>query len=599
MTSSPDHDLNAWLDDVAQGRLSRRDFMGRVTALGVSVSLASTLLGTTGLAHAQADAAFAYKGTKRGGGGPLRLLLWQGPTLLNPHFATGIKDQEGSRPFYESLIRYDDQGSPVAVLAAEIPTRANGGVAADGKSTTWKLKPNVTWHDGQPFTADDIVFNWQYATDPASGAFSTGFYQNVKAVEKVDAHTVRFVFEKPSPLWDRGATLQMIPKHLFGPYIGAKSREAPNNLKPVGTGPYLFAEFVPGDLVRGTLNPKYHQPNRPFFDTVEIKGGGDATSAARAVLQTGEYDYAWNVQVEDAVLKTMESGGGKGRMVFKATGNCEMLMLQATDPWTEVEGERGSLKSKHPFFSDPAVRQAFGLLVDRKSIQEFVYGRTAEIAVDILTNPAQFTSHNVKWEFSVDKANALLDGAGWKRGADGIREKGGKRLKLVYQTSINSVRQKVQAIVKQACTKAGIEVEIKTVTASVFFSSDVGNPDTYGKFWADLEMFMFQRVGTDPDRYMQQWVSWESCQKANQWQPNNKSRWVSAEYDKLFRAQEGELDPAKRAAIFIQMNDLVCAGGYVVPIAVRKNVIALSKTIEAPTTGFDNDLASIADWYRA
>ena len=588
--------LRGLVAQVRDGQLPRRDFIARMVAVGVGVPLASAMLAD--VAHAQGGASEApYKPTKRGGGGPLRLLLWQGPTLLNPHFATGTKDQEGCRPFYESLARYDADGVLVPVLAAEIPSRASGGIAADGLSTTWKLKKNVQWHDGQPFTADDVVFNWQYATDPAGGAFSIGFYANVKSVEKIDASTIRVNFLKPTPIWDRACNIWLIPKHLFSGYMGAKSREAPTNQKPVGTGPYKFVAFTPGDLVRGELNPNYYLPNRPFFDTIEIKGGGDATSAARAVLQTGEFDYAWNTLVEDNVLKGMEAAG-KGRVVFKPTGNPEMIMLNAADPRTEVDGERANVKTKHFAFSDPAVRKAFGLLVDRKSIEDFVYGRAAVATANALNNPAQYNSKAIVAEFNVDKANALLDGAGWKRGADGVRAKDGKRLKFVFQTSINSVRQKVQAIVKQACAKAGIEVELKTVQASVFFSSDLTNPDTYGKFFADIEMFLNTRAGTDPDRFMQQWVSWEVCQKANGWQLQNKCRWSSPEYDRLYRLSENELDPVKRAALFIQLNDMTCNAGHVVPVALRAQVTALGKSISAPLTGWDLDLSGIHDWYR-
>ncbi len=588
--------LRDLVEEVREGRLARRDFIARMVAMGVGVPLASAMLADAAVAQEAVEA--PYKPTKRGGGGPLRLLLWQGPTSLNPHFATGTKDQEGCRPFYESLARYDADGAIVPVLAAEIPSRANGGIAADGLSTTWKLRKNVSWHDGQPFTADDVVFNWQYATDPAAGAFSTGFYANVKSVEKIDAATVRFNFIKPTPIWDRACSIWMIPKHVFSAYMGAKSREAPANLKPVGTGPYKFVSFTPGDLVRGEANMNYYLPNRPFFDTIELKGGGDATSAARAVLQTGEFDYAWNVQVEDSVLKAMEAGG-KGRMVFKPSGNPESIFLNAADPWTEVDGERANVKSRHFAFSDPAVRKAFGLLVDRKSIQDFVYGRAAMATANALNNPAQYNSKAIVAEFNVDKANALLDAAGWRRGADGVRAKDGKRLKLVFQTSINSVRQKVQAIVKQACAKAGIELELKTVQASVFFSSDQTNPDTYGKFFADIEMYLNTRAGTDPDRFMQQWVSWEICQKSNGWQWQNKTRWSSPEYDKAFRAAELELDPVRRAALFIQMNDMACNAGFVVPVAVRAQVTALSKSIVAPLTGWDLDLSGLHDWYRA
>ena len=589
--------LRTLVDQVRDGRLARRDFIGRMVALGVGVPLASAMLADVAVAQGGSSEA-PYKPTKRGGGGPLRLLLWQGPTLLNPHFATGTKDQEGSRPFYESLARYDADGVIVPVLAAEIPSRTNGGIAADGLSTTWKLKKNVQWHDGQPFTADDVVFNWQYAIDPAAGAFSTGFYANVKSVEKVDASTVRFNFLKPTPIWDRACNIWLIPKHVFSAFMGAKSREAPANLKPIGTGPYKFVAFTPGDLVRGEANMGYYLPNRPFFDTIEIKGGGDATSAARAVLQTGEFDYAWNVLVEDSVLKAMEAGG-KGQMVFKPSGNPESIFLNAADPWTEVDGERANVKTRHFAFSDPAVRKAFGLLVDRKSIQDFVYGRAATATANALNNPAQYTSKAIVAEFNIDKANGLLDAAGWKRGGDGVRAKDGKRLKLVFQTSINSVRQKVQAIVKQSCAKAGIEIELKTVQASVFFSSDATNPDTYGKFYADVEMYLNTRTSTDPDRFMQQWVSWEICQKSNNWQWQNKSRWSSPEFDKTFRASELELDPVKRAALFVQMNDMACNAGHVVPVAVRAQVTALSKSIVAPLTGWDLDLSGIHDWYRA
>ena len=155
----------------------------------------------------------------------------------------------------------------------------------------------------------------------------------------------------------------------------AKSRDAPTNLKPVGTGPYKFVDFKPGDMVRGEINPNYHMPNRPYFDSIEMKGGGDAVSAARAVLQTGEYEFAWNLQVEDEILQRLEKGG-KGKVLITASGNIEHIQLNSTDPWTEVDGERSSVKTKHPTLTDPAVRQAMGLLVDRKSVEDHIYGRT-------------------------------------------------------------------------------------------------------------------------------------------------------------------------------------------------------------------------------
>jgi peptide/nickel transport system substrate-binding protein len=582
---------------VKAGKMSRRVFVRKMVELGLTAPLASQMLAYAGVAAAQSTS--EYKPTRRGGGGALKLLWWQGPTLLNPHFAVGTKDQEASRIFYEPLAGWDADGNLVPMLAAEIPDLENGGLARDGMSVTWKLKPNVRWHDGKPFTADDVVFTSEYAADPATAAVSISSYKDAK-VEKIDPLTVRVRFAKPTPYWANafvGWRGMIIPRHLFEPFKGDKSRDAPANLKPVGTGPYRFVSFNPGDLVTGELNRDYHVPNRPHFDTIEMKGGGDAVSAARAVLQTGEYDFAWNIQVEDEILLRLEKAG-KGRVEIDRGGNMEHIQLNGTDPWTEVDGERSSTKTRHPLLSDPGVRQALALLVDRASVQEHIYGRTGVLTGNFLNYPERYRSNNTKWEFNIEKANQLLEAGGWKRGPDGIRAKGGRKLRLVYQTSINAPRQKTQAVVKQACQKAGIEVELKSITASVYFSSDVANPDTYSKFYCDLQMYNVLMNEPDPEFFMSQFVSWEIASKENKWQGRNITRWHSEEYDKVFRAAEGELDPVKRAALFIRMNDLVCSDHAVIPVVNRPKVEALANKLHAPGSGWDNDLWNLKDWYR-
>jgi peptide/nickel transport system substrate-binding protein len=590
--------LRTLIEDVRAGRLPRRGFMQRMAALGLSAPLASQLLMSAGVAQAQMNVA-PYKPTKRGGGGLLKTLWWQGATLLQPHFANGTKDQEGSRIFYESLAVWDNDGNLLPILAAEIPSVANGGLAKDGKSVVWKLKKGVTWHDGKPFTADDVVFTWEYAKDPATAAVTSGVYKDI-VVTKIDAHTVKITFSKPTPFW-AGAFVaaegMIIPKHLFAPYMGAKSREAPNNLKPVGTGPYKFVDFKPGDIVRGEINTNYHMPNRPYFDAIEMKGGGDATSAARAVLQTGEYDFAWNLQVEDEVLLRMENGG-KGKAYVIPGGDIEFVQLNPTDPANEVEGERGSIKSKHFAFSDPQVRQAMALLADRAGIQQYIYGRTGFATSNFLNNPPKLKSPNTKFEFNVDKANQILDAAGWKKGGDGVREKDGKKMKFVFQTSINPTRQKEQAIIKQACQKAGIDLELKSVVGSVFFSSDVANPDTYGKFWADMQMYTTTMTQPDGERFMDQYVSWEISSKANKWQGRNINRWKNDEYDTTYKAAQMELDPVKRAAMFIKLNDLVIKDGFCLPLISRPRVRGVSLKMTAQLSGWDLDFSALHNWYR-
>lgn len=600
MCASPYHptevQLHQLLEAKRQGAIDRRAFVRKAASWGLTAPAAMLLLADAGLAQLQAPQP-DYKPLQRGGGGTVRLLLWQAPTLLNPHFAAGNKDAEACSLFYEPLAVWTAEGQLVPVLAAEIPSRENGGLAADGRSVVWKLKRDVKWHDGTPFTADDVVFNAEYASEKAAGAFTAGAFNDLR-IEKIDTHTVRVVFPKPQPFWPgQYVSTMLVPRHLFEAYRGAKSREAPANHKPVGTGPYVFADFKPGDSLRATIHRGYHLPNRPHFDAVDLKGGGDSTTAARAVLQTGDFDYAWSLQTEDDVLQRME-GAGKGKLHFAHGGYVEHLQLMHADPWNEVDGERGHPRSRHPILSDPAVRRAIGLATDRASIQRYIYGRAATATPNYLHNPPRFRSTGLTSEYSLQKANATLDSAGWVRGADGVRVKDGRRLKLLLQASQNSARQKVQALLKSALSQIGIDLELKAIAASVFFSSDLGNPDTFGKSWADLQMYTASQGVPDPFRLMETLVSWEVSQKANNWQGLNRGRWVHPEYDRLYRLTETELDPVKRASLFIRLNDLACSEHAVITLFQRSMVSALAKNLHAPLSGWAYDLSGIAHWYR-
>jgi len=588
--------LREALAQVRRGYLSRRRFVEAAASLGVGAPLAAQLLTHAGLARAQSP--FVYAPTRRGGGRPLRILSWQGPTVLNGHFSNGSKDQLASRLFYEPLATFDRDGTLFPVLAAEIPSVANGGVARDGLSVTWKLKRGVSWHDGEPFTADDVVFTWDLLRNPDAAAFTVGTYQAVSAVRRIDSHTVRVEFAKPTPGWaDAFVDSAVLPRKHFAAYSGSKSRDAPANSRPVGTGPYRLLDFRPGDMLRAEINTAYHMPNRPHFDAVEIKGGGDSVSAARAVLQTGEYDLAWMIQVEDDVLQRMEESG-RGRISEAPAGDVEYMMLNHADPWTEVDGERSSPASRHPFLLDPAVRGAIAHLVDRHSIQRFVYGRAGVATHNFLNLPSQYESRRKGEAFDIARASALLDAGGWVRGGDGIRRRGGLALKMVFQTSTNGPRQKVQQIFKQAAKAAGIEVELKATVATVFFSSDLGNPDTNAKFNADLQMYTVTRGGPDPGRFMELFCSWLVASKANKWLGRNITRWRNDEYDRVFRVAETELDPVKRAALLVRLNDIVCDDHAVVPILRRSKLTALARNLQAPISGWASETSRVFDWYR-
>jgi len=583
------------------GRLSRREAITHLTALGLSAGTIASLLASPGPREAQV----ASPG-KRGASGTLKLLYWQAPTILNAHLALGVKDVHASHVCTEPLLTVDSAGMFQPVLAAEVPSRANGGLSADGKTVTYKLKRDVKWADGRSFTADDVVFTYQFVNHKETGAISYAYYEDLEKVEPLDPYTVRLTFKHPTPAWYLpfvGSNGQILPRHALDPYIGSNSRNAPFNIKSFGTGPYKVETFRPGDLVVYTLNEYYRDPDKPAFTQVQLKGGGDATSAARAVLETGEYDYAWNLQVEWPVLQQL-SQGGKGAILTVGGGGVEQIFVNQSDPTKEVEGQRSSIKARHPFLTDPKVRQSMSLAIDRETIAKELYGTAGEATPNILTTPTRLNSKNTKIAYDIARANQLLDEAGWQRGPDGIRQKGGIKLQVTYATSVNPLRQKEQQIVKDGWAKLGIGVTLKAVDASVYFGSMPGNNDTLAHFYVDLEMHTQTFASPFPSAYMVRYYSADPAkdiaQKENNWSGNNICRYVSKEFNQLYDQALLELDPKKNDALWMKMNDMIVREGISIPIIDRKNVSARARTLDvgANMTPFDSETWNIADWRR-
>jgi peptide/nickel transport system substrate-binding protein len=560
---------------------------------------------TVAPAAAAAPAAQAAAGT-RGGGGTLKILYWQAPTILNTHLAQGTKDQDASRLILEPLAALGPDGVPVPVLAAEIPTLDNGGVSKDQKSITWKLKPGINWSDGTPLTADDVVFTWQYVADPKTAASTTQIVDGVTSVEAKDPMTVVVTFKDPNPypyqifVSAQGPILQ---KKQFQDFIGDKAKDAPGNLAPIGTGPYKVTDFKPGDVVTFAMNENYRDSNKPFFKEVQIKGGGDATSAARAVFQTGDVDYAWNLQVENQVLTQLEQGG-KADLVTALSPNVERLLINFADPTTDEGGAKAEPDTKHPFFSDLNVRRAFAMAVDRKAIADQLYGPAGQSDCNMVTSPAALVSKNTDsmdvCKYDIAAANQLLDQAGWTKGSDGIRQKDGVRMHVTYQTTVNPLRQKEQAIVKSGWEQLGVEVELKSVDAAVFFSSDAGNPDTAAHFYTDVEMYTNGAATPDMTQYMDLWTTAQIASKANDWHGNNYHRWSNADYDNLYQQLKTETDANKRKDIIIKMNDILVSQVVVIPLVARTQPTdGMSKQIKGEIPNpWDSVLWNIADWTK-
>jgi peptide/nickel transport system substrate-binding protein len=545
---------------------------------------------------------------KRGDGGELKILYWQAPTILNPHQATGTKDNDASRLVIEPLASWGPDGKALANgLGAEIPTVANGGVSADFTTVTWKLRQGVKWSDGTPFTADDVVFTEQQQHDPATASTTESNTEGVKSVVAKDANTVVITYDSPNPnvyQWGVGFSCGILQKAQFANFTGAKMKDAPGNLKPIGTGPYMVTDFKPGDVVTYAANPNYRDANKPYFKTVNFKGGGDAESSARAVFQTGDVDYSWNLQVAANILTPMIAASTKGTMLSVYGSSVERILINFADP--NAAGDlRGEPSTKHPFFNGPdglIVRKALSMATDRKTVAVQLYGDglTGKPGCNIITGVPDFESTATTTfcsTFDPVAAGKMLDDAGWKLGTDNIRAKNGIKLKLTYNTTVNAVRQATQAIEKTNWEKAGFSVTLLQTPAATFFTNT--SPDGANHFWSDIEMFT-NISDPDPTSYLDGWTTKQIAQKSNTWQLGNYNRYSDATFDGLVDQLHKETDPAKRATLIKQANDNLILNVVIIPIVTRTQVTSgISKTIKgAVPTGWDSEMYAIADWYK-
>ena len=561
-----------------------------IMAMAVTAMVSST-------AHAQ-----------RGRDGHLNILYWQAASSMNPYLSGGTKEIEASSLVIEPLAHYDENGGMVPVLVDEIPTIENGGVASDLGSITWKLRKDIVWSDGSPLTAHDVVFSGEYCLHPEGGCTSISYLSDVSGLEALDDHTVKISFgvAKPFPYGPFvGSTTPVIQKAQFADCLGIKAQECTSaNFSPIGTGPFEVDEFRANDVITLSANENYRDADKPAFATATFKGGGDAASAARSVLETGEFDYAWNLQVEPEVLAQMEAAG-KGVVATAFGTSVERLMVNQTNNDPALGMEERSLyldgANPHPFLSDSAVRRALSLAIDRQILVDAGYGAAGQPTCNVLPAPAVYASmaNDECLTQNSDEANRILDEAGWIQGGDGVREKDGVRLSILYQTSTNSVRQGTQALIKQMWEQIGVETELRNIDAAVFFGGDPASPDTYAKFYADIEMYTNNFSGTDPESYMANWTCEKIPGPDNQWGGPNIQRQCVPEYDALSAEMSQTASLEERARLAKEMNDIIAGNHYMIPLIWRGSVSAHSNMLKGVRmNGWDSELWNAADWHR-
>ncbi|MDO5705039.1 MAG: peptide ABC transporter substrate-binding protein [Paracoccus sp. (in: a-proteobacteria)] len=543
---------------------------------------------------------------ERGSDGELRVLYWQAASVLNPYLSTGAKDIDPASMVIEPLALVAPDGSLIPQLAERIPTLENGDIAADYTSVVWRLKPGLLWSDGSPVTAEDVKFTADYCMTPDFGCAVLAEFDGIASVEVLDPLSVRITFDQPryAPLQAFvGGRTPVLQKAQFQGCTGAAGAScSEQNFGPIGTGPFRVTHFAPGDVAQFEINPHYRDPAKPAFASVTVKGGGDAMSAARAVMETGEYDFAWNLQLDPESVARLESVG-RGAVYASFGSMVERIELNQTDASATLPAdERATAAHPHPFLTDPAVRRALSMAIDRPLLAELTYGPTGNPTCTITPVPAAYDSPD-KTCLTQDIAGAaaLLDQAGWLPGPDGVRQKDGVRLSLLFQTSVNAVRQDVQALVKQWWSEIGVETELKTVEGSSFFGGDPGNPDSLARFMADVQMYTDAYYLPDPASFLNEFTCASIPTPETQWQGSNSLRFCDAGYDDLMTRLHQTAEPAERQRIAREMVDIVAVDGhYMLPLVHRGMVSARANSLTGTVpNGWEGSLWNVVDWGRA
>lgn len=566
----------------------------------------SILLGAAAAMACAPLAALADGHLARGGSGNLNIIYWQAPSTLNPYLSGGTKEVESASLVLESLGRFDDTGALVPWLATEIPTVENGGISEDLTQITWTLQEGVLWSDGTPLTAADAVFTWEYCTHPEGGCAQASYFDGVESIVAVDDTTIEINFAQSTPFPYTalvGSESPIIQAAQFADCLGARAPECTEaNFGPIGTGPFVVTDFRPNDVIELVANDNYRVPDQPHFATVTFKGGGDATAAARSVLETGEFDYAWNLQIDPTILAQMEAQG-LGTVVTAFGTSVERLHLNQTDPDPALGDLRATREGgAHPFLTNPVIGQAMSMAIDRALLVEVGYGAGGQPTCNVLPAPAAYasTANDGCLVQDIPGAIALLDEAGIvDSDGDGIREFEGIPLSVLYQTSTNAVRQDSQALIKQWWAEIGIDAELRNIDASVFFGGDPASPDTFQKFFADVEMYTNNFSGVDPQAYMANWrcVEWPSPE--SQWQGSNMQRFCDEGYDALVDEMAVTADLGERGRLAMEMNDMLVQGFSIIPLVHRGGVSAHANTLGGiRMSDWDSELWNIAEWYR-
>jgi len=321
------------------------------------------------------------------------------------------------------------------------------------------------------------------------------------------------------------------------------------------------------------------------------------------VVQTGDYDYAWNVQAEPEVIAELQESGTTGKILTAVGTTVEGLYLNFSDPNTEVDGQRSEMNTPNPFFSDKAVRQALNVAINRELIAAQFYGGAEYADSNALTGFEFFTSPNTSWTFDLEEAARILDEAGWTLDGD-VRSRDGVELSISFASPINQVRQKTQQVIKADLESIGFKVELVQIDTAIFFDSAAGNDQNSAHFFWDMAMWSSGPPSAIPVAFLLKWYAGPDgeniSQASNNWSAPNYQRWVDAEYDALYDQllKANTLEAAQE--LLIALNDRVIEEVAFIPMVRRPFFNAASNRLREENIAggavFTSPYWNIANW---
>jgi peptide/nickel transport system substrate-binding protein len=518
--------------------------------------------------------------------------IYQEPENLNTYIGVQTVITYVHKPFAEYLIDVNEKGEYFPVLAAEVPSVENGGVSEDGLTITYKLKKGIQWSDGQPCTSADIKFTWEAIVNPKNLVKSRSGYELIESVETPDDYTAVVKYkEYYAPYLTRFAPV--LPKHILDKLDNMN--DAPYNRMPVGTGPFRVTEWVSGDHITMEKNPYYREADKVKIDKLFFKII-PSREVGIAQIQAGDVDGVWDLI--EAQIPMMEKNPEISLCLSNALVSERLIMNHSTP----LAPNNGNPDYPHPILADLRVRQAIQYGIDKNTIiDKLLYGKarpgTTEIPDGWAHNP------DVKpTEYNPEKAKQLLEAAGWKPGADGIREKDGTRLRLkITTTTGNKLREMVEQVLVAQLKDVGIEFYIENVPSSVLFGSWSNDADRKkGRY--DILMYT-TGPGIDPhQQYEGYFHSKNIPTEANGGSGYNYTRHRDAELDKWLDLAGKAPSLEKRAEAYRKAQERVAEIIPHIYLYRRVNVHAFRNNVKGwiPNGyGIIDAVATwnVADWY--